>query len=96
MKQKGMEDSRVLLHILNSLLAGDWVISKRLRKPELGEFYCYINNSDGEIRYRNWTDSIVDYLLYKSGKVYQTIGEAEAHKEEDTAFWQEVRKELEE
>lgn len=96
LKQKGMEDSRVLPHILNSLLVGDRVISKRLWKPELGEFYCYINNSDGEIRYRSWADSIVDFLLYKFGKVYQTIGEAEMHKEKDIAFLENVWRKLEE
>lgn len=96
LKQKGMEDSRVLPHILNSLLVGDWVISKRLWKPGLGEFYCYINNSDGEIRYRSWADSIVDFLLYKTNNIYHTGAEAELHKDEHLAFWQEIRRGLEE
>lgn len=37
-----------------------------------------------------------DLALYKLGKLYRTREEAEAHAEEDKAYWNEIRKELEE
>ena len=43
-----------------------------------------------------WSDSSYDLALYKLGKLYRTREEAEAQAEEDKAYWDEVRKEIEE
>ena len=53
---------------------------------ELGEEF--------KIRFRNSIDA-EDDALYKLGKLYRTREEAEAHAEEDKAYWDEIRKELE-
>ena len=46
---------------------------------------------------RDFNDSDLEHLaLYKLGKLYRTREEAEAHAKEDKAYWDEVRKELEE
>lgn len=94
LEQKGMDGSMVLPHVLNMLLVGDWVVYKQPWKPKLNERYYFINCT-GNIDYLWWIGSTEDHAMYKLGKVYRTEEEAEAHKREDTAFWQEVRKELE-
>ena len=90
LRQKGMDDSVVLPHILNMLLVGDWNVHKRPQKAKLNEPYYFIVDN-GDIEYSHWTDDISDFALYKLGKLYRTREEAEAHREEDTAFWQDIR-----
>lgn len=81
--------------LLRDLLTGTCEIVKLPWKPKLKGDYYYIDN-DGEVCCGFWIDDITGFALYKLGKVYRTLEEAKARKEEDTAFWQEVRKELEE
>lgn len=81
--------------ILNMLLTGRWSVRKLPWKPKITEFYYYIDNDNGDVRWTYWVDSIMDFSLYKFGKVYHTAKEAEAHREEDMKFWYDIRRELE-
>ena len=82
--------------ILRDLLTGAASIVKLPWKPKNGEAYYYIDTDD-KVTYETFDSSIVsDLALYKLGKFYRTREEAEAHAEEDKAYWDEVRKELEE
>lgn len=63
-------------------------------KPKEGDIYHFIN-IDGSLDYDTWNDYLSDFALYKLGKIYRTREEAEAHLEEDYAFWDEIQKELE-
>ena len=82
--------------LLRDLLIGRCEIIKLPRKPTEGTL-VYFTGVDGKIRLDNFIPSRrVDLLMYKAGMVHRTQAEAEAHKEEDKAFWDEIRKELEE
>lgn len=81
--------------ILIDLLLGVFEIVKLPWKPKNGEAYYYIDTDD-KVTYETFDPSVVyDIALYKLGKLYRTREEAEAHAEEDKAYWDEVRKELE-
>lgn len=82
--------------VLTQLLQGKASIVKLPWKPKNGEHHYYID-TDGEVAYETFNPSVIyDIALYKLGKLYRTRGEAEAHAEEDKAYWDEIRKELEE
>lgn len=82
--------------ILPNLLMGVFTVKKFPWKPKNGEAYYYIDTDD-KVTYETFDPSVVyDLALYKLGKFYRTREEAEAHAEEDKAYWDEVRKELEE
>lgn len=82
--------------LLRDLLIGRCEIIKLPWKPKNGEAYYYIDTDD-KVTYETFDPSVVyDIALYKLGKLYRTLEEAEAHAEEDKAYWDEVRKELEE
>ena len=82
--------------ILKDLLIGERKMIKLPWKPKNGEAYYYIDTDD-KVTYETFDSSVVfDLALYKLGKLYRTREEAEAHAEEDKAYWDEVRKGLEE
>lgn len=81
--------------ILIDLLLGVLEIVKLPWKPRTGDKYYYIGRY-GNIESSFWTGDLFDLALYKLGKLYRTREEAEAHAEEDEAYWDEVRKEIEE
>lgn len=81
--------------ILIDLLLGVFEIVKLPWKPKNGEHIYYIDGA-GDIQRDYFYRNIGDFALYKLGKLYRTYEEAEAHAEEDKAYWDEVRKELEE
>lgn len=82
--------------ILPNLLMGVFTVKKLPWKPKNGEAYYYIDTDD-KVTYEIFDPSFVyDIALYKLGKLYRTREEAEAHAEEDKAYWNEIRKELEE
>lgn len=97
MREYGVEtdDGILRVDILNGLLTGRWEIVKLPWKPRRLEGYCYIDR-DGLVRQTNWDGMLFDLAMYKLGKIYQTHQEAEAHAEEDKAYWGEIWKELEE
>ena len=81
--------------LLRDLLTGTYEIVKLPWKPKGGDSYWYY----GEfyiLEKSVWDGALFDLALYKLGKLYRTREEAEAHAEEDKAYWDEVRKELEE
>ena len=81
---------------LVKLLTGEWKIEKLPWKPKNGEIAYYID-ADRKMRCIEFSDlNCKDLVLYKLGKLYRTKEEAEAHAEEDKAYWNEIRKELEE
>lgn len=89
------ESIQSLPFLLVSILTGNMEIKKRPWKPKLREMCYYINALD-EIGRLDFEKDSPFLAMYKLGKIYPTKEEAKAHKEEDTAFWQEVRKELDE
>lgn len=81
---------------LSALLTGRCKIVKLPWKPKNGEAYYYIDTDD-KVTYETFDPSVVyDIALYKLGKLYRTKEEAEAHAEEDKAYWESIRKEIEE
>lgn len=81
--------------ILRDLLTGAASIIKLPWKPKSGDSYWYY--SELHILEKSvWDGALFDLALYKLGKLYRTREEAEAHAEEDKAYWNEIRKELEE
>lgn len=83
--------------ILIDLLLGVLEIVKLPWKPKDGDHYWYVEYDEGCALCRTtWSDSSYDLALYKLGKLYRTREEAEAQAEEDKAYWDEVRKEIEE
>lgn len=79
--------------ILIDLLLGVLEIVKPPWKPKGGDSYWYY--SEFYILEKSvWDGALFDLALYKLGKLYRTREEAEAHAEEDKAYWDEVRKEL--
>ena len=81
--------------VLTKLLQGKASIVHLPWKPKSGEKVYYVS-VDGTVIDICFTSSYARHLsLYKLGKFYRTREEAEAHAEEDKAYWDEVRKELE-
>lgn len=81
-------------NVLMCLVTGKNEIIKLPWKPTEGTLF-YSTGVDGRIRLDNFIPSRrVDLLMYKAGMVHRTQAEAEAHTEEDKAFWDEIRKEL--
>lgn len=83
-------------NVLMCLVTGENEIIKLPWKPKNGDKIWYSSLSFGVIDMIFDSYSDRDLLLYKLGKIYRTEKEAEAHKEEDKAFWDEIIKELEE
>lgn len=78
------------------LLNGNAKVVKFPWKPKHND-ECYYVAPNGsivsQIFYTTYSDNL---LFYKLGKLYRTREEAEAHIDEDIAFWEGIRKELEE
>ena len=82
--------------IFTKLLTGDIEIVKPPWKPKTGQT-CWYVYSDGSILTTVFnSDFTSDLSKYKLGKLYPTKAEAESHAAEDKAFWDEIRKDLEE
>lgn len=95
LKLSGREEMK-LGATLMCILKGDDEIVKLPWKPKFGDVY-YHNNRFGELhRERAEDNNLFDLMIVRLGKTYRTEEEAKAHKEEDKAFWDEIRKELEE
>ena len=95
LKLSGREEMK-LEATLMCILKGDDEIVKLPWKPKNGERYYYVD-TDGIFSYKNFNSYIPhDLAMYKLGKIYRTKAEAKAHADEDKAFWDEIRKELEE
>lgn len=83
--------------LLRDLLIGRCEIVKLTWKPKDGDHYWYVEYDEGcDLCRTTWSDSSYDLALHKLGKLYRTREEAEAHAEEDKAYWDGIRKELEE
>lgn len=83
-------------NLLWRLLTGRCEIVKLPWKPKNGEHYYYID-TDGKVTYETFNPSVIyDIALYKLGKLYRTKAEAEEHADEDAAYWESIRKEIEE
>lgn len=81
---------------LGALLTGRCKIVKLPWKPKNGEIAYYID-ADRKMRCIEFSDlNCKDLVLYKLGKLYRTREEAEVHVAEDEAFWDQIRKEIEE
>lgn len=81
---------------LGGLLTGRCEIVKLPWKPKNGEIAYYID-ADRKMRCIEFSDlNCKNLVLYKLGKLYRTREEAEAHVAEDEAFWDQIRKEIEE
>ena len=80
--------------LLAALLTGRSKIVHLPYKPKIGDAY-YLNTRFGETHHE-WVedDNLFDLMIIKLGKVYRTEEEAEAHAEEDTAFWRGIQEEL--
>lgn len=81
---------------LGALLTGRCKIVKLPWKPKGAEPVYYVC-PDGLVLMETFNPTYSKHLsMYKIGKLYRTNEEAEAHAEEDKAYWDEIRKELEE
>ena len=78
------------------LLKGDFKLIKLPWKPSDGEVVWYVTPAGGLTAIAFDACTSCSLLLYKLGKLYCTLEEAEAHVDEDRAFWESIRKELEE
>ena len=83
-------------NVLMCLVTGENEIIKLPRKPKNGETIWFTTTDGAVVNDCFHSRFARDLSLYKLGKLYCTEAEAEAHREEDKAFWDEVRKELEE
>lgn len=82
--------------ILRDLLMGTYEIIKLPWKPKNSERVWY-RDADNSTRAIEFNDlKAKDLILYKLGKLYRTLDGAIAHAEEDDAYWDEIRKEIEE
>lgn len=82
-------------NLLWRLLTGRCEIVKLPWKPKGGESYWYYSELD-ILEKSVWDGALFDLALYKLGKLYRTKAEAEKHADEDAAYWESIRKELEE
>ena len=89
---KGDYDSTALLA---ALLAGRLKVERPPWVPECDEYYWFVDPYGEVLEDAFIDDDIGSLLTVKSGRIYRTEEEAKAHKEEDKAFWDEIRKELE-
>ena len=82
--------------ILIDLILGVVEIVKLPWKPKNGERVWYVD-ADNSMRAIEFSDSNCrDLFLCKLGKLYRTLDGANAYAEEDNAYWDKIRKELEE
>ena len=82
--------------VLKDLLIGERKIIKLPWRLKYGEDF-YIVTPKGIVFKDSFCDNDPYKLaLYKLGKIYRTREEAEAHAEEDKAYWKSIRKEFEE
>lgn len=81
--------------ILPNLLMGVFTVKKLPWKPTDDERVYFIT-PEGGVSCSYFKRVLYLLALYKLGKLYRTREEAEAHAEEDKAYWDEARKELEE
>lgn len=95
--EKFRDQSSINSPVLKNLLIGDAEIVKIPWKPKDGEKVWLFSWMLEDVEsYSIDIDAVEDLALYKLGKLYYTREEAEAHAEEDKAYWNEIRKELEE
>lgn len=80
--------------ILAKLLSGEVKLIKLPRKPKNGETIWFTTTDGAVVNDCFHSRFARDLSLYKLGRLYCTEAEAEAHREEDKAFWDEIRKEL--
>ena len=82
--------------LMMALLTGRSKIVYPPWKPKFEDIYYY-NNRSGELHRDIVEDNnLFDLMITKLGKAYRTEEEAKSHAEEDAAFWESIRKELEE
>ena len=82
--------------ILIDLLLGVLEIVKLPWKPKDRELVWYVD-ADRKIRSVEFSDSNCrDLFLYKLGMLYRSLDGVKAHIETNNAYWDEIRKELEE
>ena len=94
--EKFRDQSSINSPVLKKLLIGDAEIVKIPWKPKDGEKVWYVD-ADNSMRAIEFSDlKAKDLILYKLGKLYRTLDGANTHAEEDKAYWDEIRKELEE
>ena len=82
--------------ILKDLLIGERKIIKLPWKPKHMEHYWSVTTKGSILEDCFSARNIYCLALYKLGKIYRTREEAEAHAEEDKAYWKSIRKEFEE
>lgn len=75
------------------ILTGDSEIVKLPWKPKGGESYWYYSELD-ILEKSVWDGALFDLALYKLGKLYRTKAEAEKHADEDAAYWESIREEI--
>ena len=81
--------------MLSDLLKGTAAIERLPWKPKDGDHYWYAEYDEGCALCRTtWSDSSYDLALYKLGKLYRTKAEAEKHADEDAAYWESIREEI--
>lgn len=89
--------STTVYDIFPRLLTGQIEIVRAPWKPKDGDHYWYVEYDEGCALCRTtWSDSSYDLALYKLGKLYRTKAEAEKHADEDAAYWESIREELDE
>lgn len=80
--------------LMMALLTGRSKIERLPWVPEYNEYYWFVDPY-GEVLEDVFVDDVIGSLLtVKSGRIYRTEEEAEAHAEEDTAFWRGIQEEL--
>ena len=81
---------------LERVLCGRYKIVKLPWKPKCWDGVWTVNTSGPPYEFTFNNSSNTHLALYKLNKLYHTREEAEAHAEEDKAYWESIRKELEE
>ena len=81
--------------VMMALLTGRSKIERLPWVPKCNEYYWFVDPYGEVLEDAFIDDDIGSLLTVKSGRIYRTEEEAKAHKEEDKAFWDEIRKELE-
>ncbi len=80
---------------LERVLCGRYELVKLPWKPKNGDVYWYLEIGGEKALCKTiWNNSTFDLAMYKLGKIYRTRSEAVKHVDEDTACWDEIRKEL--
>lgn len=80
--------------LMMALLTGRSKVEQLPWVPKCNEYYWFVDPYGEVLEDAFIDDDIGSLLTVKSGRIYRTEEEAEAHIAEDKALWDKIRKEL--